>query len=150
MSDHPHIIFTGRTESFPYSGFGRKIIPNAERENRQAHGKKIQSSMEDAVQEFSGGDEDFQFIYVEFDSAIDFELDLNKFEDRWPDTPVPIFGRRRSRSEEEFRGLGRSNSRCRHALAGPIRSVLYYGDIAQRPTAAPRGTRVCTLKLKAK
>lgn len=81
MAEHPHISFPGRTETFPYSGFGRKITLKAERGNRQAHGTKIHSSMEKSVQEFSERDENFEFVYVEFDSAIDFELDLNKFED---------------------------------------------------------------------
>ena len=81
MADFPHISFPGRTESLPYSGFGRKINSNAPRENRQGHGAKIRTSMEESVQEFTGGDEDYDFVYVEFDSAIDFELDLDKFED---------------------------------------------------------------------
>ncbi|MCG2417954.1 S8 family peptidase [Aequorivita sp. F47161] len=81
MSQLNHIFLNGHTSSFPYSTHGGGGFNLKPRLNRQQHGSKIQQEFNDAVNEFSEGDIDYEFVYIEFESAIDFELTFDRFED---------------------------------------------------------------------
>src|SRR5690554_111346 len=81
MSELNHIFLNGHTSSFPYSTHGGGGFNLKPRLNRQQHGSKIQQEFNDAVNEFSEGDIDYEFVYIEFESAIDFELTFDRFED---------------------------------------------------------------------
>ena len=81
MSDLNHILLNGYTSSFPYSTHGGGGFNLKPRLNRQQHGTHIQQSFNRAVTEFSEGDADYEFVYIEFESAINFELTLDRFED---------------------------------------------------------------------
>lgn len=82
MSEFNHIRFNGRTSILPYTGFGLKIPKQKKRTNRSGHGTKMISSFNKAVSDFTDGDSDFEFIYVEFESALNFEIALDKFDDK--------------------------------------------------------------------
>ncbi len=81
MSDLNHIFLNGYTSSFPYSTHGGGGFNLKPRGNRRHHGLRIQQSFNDAVSEFSEGDLDYEFVYIEFESAINFELTFDRFED---------------------------------------------------------------------
>ncbi|MFT7231486.1 MAG: hypothetical protein ACI8TA_000695 [Cyclobacteriaceae bacterium] len=80
MSDFNHISLSGRTISLPYSTFGRGSFVKRDGLNREGHGSRLRDELDDAVNEFSEGDLDYDFVFIDFDSAIDFELDIDKFE----------------------------------------------------------------------
>lgn len=81
MSDLNHIYLKGSTESFPYSTFGGGSFRLKTEINRGQHGQYIQQSFTEAVINFSKGNEDFDFVYVEFESSVNFELAFDRFED---------------------------------------------------------------------
>ena len=81
MSDLNHILLNGYTSSFPYSTNGGGGFNTKPRGNRSQHGTRIQQSFNDAVDEFIDGDLDYEFVYIEFESAINFELTFDRFED---------------------------------------------------------------------
>tara|TARA_R110002074_G_scaffold27499_3_gene79722 strand:+ start:8029 stop:10500 length:2472 start_codon:yes stop_codon:yes gene_type:complete len=81
MSDLNHILLNGYTSSFPYSTHGGGSFNLKPRGNRRQHGTRIQQSFNEAVNEFSEGDLDYEFVYIEFESAINFELTFDRFED---------------------------------------------------------------------
>jgi hypothetical protein len=81
MPEFNHIFLPGSTSSFPYSthgGGGFNLRPGL---NRGQHGQRIQGAFTEAVSEFSEGDSDYEFVYIEFESAINFELAFDRFED---------------------------------------------------------------------
>ena len=80
MSDFNHISLSGRTTSLPYSTYGGGSFGKREGLDRSGHGSRLRDELNNAVNEFSEGDLDYNFVFIEFDSAIDFELDLDKFE----------------------------------------------------------------------
>lgn len=81
MSDLNHIFLNGHTSSFPYSTHGGGGFNLNLRSNRQQHGSRILQSFNEAVEDFSEGDLDYEFVYIEFESAINFELTFDRFED---------------------------------------------------------------------
>lgn len=82
MPDFKHIILDGRTTALPYSTRGGGNFDKRGIGDRNAHGNRIKQAFQDAVNEFSEGDEDYDFVYLEFESAINFELEVDKFEDK--------------------------------------------------------------------
>jgi len=48
--------------------------------NRQQHGTDIRVRFNEALQDFWKGRNEQDFVYLEFTSAIDFELDIDKFD----------------------------------------------------------------------
>jgi len=81
MPDFDHIFLSGNVTSFPYSTYGRRDFPIRLIQGRRQHGEKIRNSFNDAVTEFTEGDEEYEFVYIEFESAINFELAFDSFED---------------------------------------------------------------------
>ena len=45
-----------------------------------AHGTQVRQAFELAVKQFAGEGEAYKFVYLEFESAINFELDIARFE----------------------------------------------------------------------
>jgi len=82
MSDLSHIILNGYNVSLPYTTHGR--APNFRlKEGREVrtHGDKIISSFNTAISTFSNQEVNFDFVYLEFESASNFELAFKSFED---------------------------------------------------------------------
>lgn len=80
MPELDHIPFKGRTTSLDYSRQGSGNFNAKVRGNKGNHGTRILKSFDKAVADFNQG-EPYDFVYLEFESAINFELDLDKFED---------------------------------------------------------------------
>lgn len=81
MPELNHISLNGYTSSFPYSTHGGGGFNLKPRSNRHQHGTRIERSFKDAVNDFSQGNVDYEFVYIEFESAINFELTYDRFED---------------------------------------------------------------------
>ena len=81
MSDFNHIYIEGRASEYPYSPLGNPIPQNRTIGNRSAHGNRLKENFNNAVETFSRGNEDFDFVFIEFESARGFEIDLKRFED---------------------------------------------------------------------
>lgn len=81
MSDFNHILIQGYTSDLPYSTYGGGKTKTNSRSNRSGHGNFIKTSFEEAVGEFSQGDVDFDFVYIEFESSVNYELAFKSFED---------------------------------------------------------------------
>ncbi len=81
MSDLKHILIEGYTTELPYSTYGGGNSILNFRTNRTAHGNFIRTSFEEAVNEFSQGNVDFDFVFIEFESAVNYELAFSSFED---------------------------------------------------------------------
>ena len=81
MSDLKHIHIEGYTTELPYSTYGGGVSKANFRANRDSHGHFIKTSFEEAVNEFSQGDVDYDFVYIEFESAVNYELAFKSFED---------------------------------------------------------------------
>lgn len=80
MSDFNHIYLEGFTSSLPYSPFKRKIGSINTGVSRSDHGGKLRQSFSQAVEELTE-DDDFEFVYIEFESTLNFELALDRFDD---------------------------------------------------------------------
>ncbi|MEB8345361.1 S8 family peptidase [Flavobacteriaceae bacterium KMM 6898] len=81
MSDLNHIFLNGNNSSLPYSTYGGGKFHHKDGRDRRGHGLGIKSSFSSAVSEFTGGNEEYEFVYIEFESAINFELAFDSFED---------------------------------------------------------------------
>lgn len=81
--DKQHIIVTGRTESLPYTSTqqGRNKVVPREGLDRLAQGTKIRTEFNNAIADFTSGDET-EFVYVVFKSPRGFLLDLDKFDNK--------------------------------------------------------------------
>src|SRR5690554_7281504 len=82
MKEFKHIILNGRTNALPYSTYGGGNFPKRNIENRKEHGRRIKSLFENAIDDFGEKHDNQDFVYVEFESAINFELDLAKFQNK--------------------------------------------------------------------
>src|SRR5690554_4849668 len=82
MKEFKHIILNGRTNALPYSTYGGGDFPKRNIENRKEHGRRIKSLFENAIDNFKEKYDNQDFVYVEFESAINFELDLDKFQNK--------------------------------------------------------------------
>lgn len=80
MKEYKHIIVNGRTDSLPYSTHGGGDFPKRNIPNRKEHGRRIKHLFENAIDSYQYDNDDF--VYVEFESAINFELDLDKFQNK--------------------------------------------------------------------
>ena len=81
MSDLNHIFLNGNNISLPYSTYGGGKFHHKDDRDRERHGTGIKRSFQSAVSEFTDGSDDYEFVYIEFESAVDFELAFNSFED---------------------------------------------------------------------
>lgn len=81
MSDLNHIFLNGNNSSLPYSTYGGGIFHHKDGRDRRGHGLDIKSSFSSAVSEFTDGNEEYEFVYIEFESALNFELAFDSFED---------------------------------------------------------------------
>lgn len=81
MSDFNHILIDGYSSSLPYSTSGGGNTPVFTRPNRTGHGTRIKSSFNDAVGEFTQGDLDYDFVFIELESPENFELAFKSLED---------------------------------------------------------------------
>jgi hypothetical protein len=82
MSDLNHIFLSGNNTSLPYSTYGGGKFHYKDDRDRRGHGTAIKRSFNTAVSEFTDGNEDYEFVYIEFESAINFELAFDSFEDK--------------------------------------------------------------------
>ena len=80
MSDFEHLRIEGYSTSLPYSTFGRGNTRIRQIGNRRGHGERIANAFTSAVDEFYEKFDDTEFVYLEFESGSNFELDLNRFE----------------------------------------------------------------------
>jgi hypothetical protein len=81
MSDLNHIFLNGDNSSLPYSTYGGGKFNHKDDRDRREHGLNLKSSFRSAVSEFTEGNEDYEFVYIEFESALNFELAFDSFED---------------------------------------------------------------------
>ncbi|MDO6737422.1 S8 family peptidase [Wenyingzhuangia sp. 2_MG-2023] len=81
MSDLNHIFLNGNNSSLPYSTYGGGKFHHKDDRDRRGHGSSIKSSFRSAVSEFTDGNEEYEFVYIEFESALNFELAFDSFED---------------------------------------------------------------------
>jgi hypothetical protein len=81
MSDLNHIFLNGNNSSLPYSTYGGGKFHHKDSRDRTRHGRGIKSSFSSAVSEFTDGNEEYEFVYIEFESALNFELAFDSFED---------------------------------------------------------------------
>jgi hypothetical protein len=81
MSDLNHIFLNGNNSSLPYSTYGGGKFHHKDGRDRTGHGRGIKSSFSSAVTEFTDGNEEYEFVYIEFESALNFELAFDSFED---------------------------------------------------------------------
>jgi subtilisin family serine protease len=81
MSDLNHIFLNGNNSSLPYSTYGGGKFHHKDGRDRTGHGRGIESSFSSAVSEFTDGNEEYEFVYIEFESALNFELAFDSFED---------------------------------------------------------------------
>lgn len=83
MNEYKHIIVDGRTKSLPYTPYGGGGLDKRKGLNRNKHGNKIKDLFASAVDKFKSEYEEVEdYVYVEFQSAINFELDIDKFQDK--------------------------------------------------------------------
>ncbi len=81
MPEFDHLTVDGRFLSVhPYTtgGRGPSVLARSNI-NRQQHGDQIRVRFEEALQDFWDGRDERDFVYLELTSAINFELDLDKF-----------------------------------------------------------------------
>jgi hypothetical protein len=81
MSNLNHIFLNGNSSSLPYSTYGGGTFHYKDDRNRNSHGLSIKSSFDSAVSDFTSGSEDYEFVYIEFESALNFEFAFDSFED---------------------------------------------------------------------
>ena len=81
MSDLNHIFLNGNNSSLPYNTYGGGKFHHKDGRDRTGHGRGIKSSFSSAVTEFTDGNEEYEFVYIEFESALNFELAFDSFED---------------------------------------------------------------------
>lgn len=82
MSDLNHIILKGNNTSLPYTTHNRGPNFNLrEGIDLGRHGRNIRTSFNTAISEFTDGNKDYDFVYIEFESAVNFELAFDSFED---------------------------------------------------------------------
>lgn len=81
MSNLNHIFLNGNNKSLPYSTYGGGNFNHKNDRNRYQHGDKVKESFTNAISEFTNGNDDYDFVYIEFESAINFELAFDSFED---------------------------------------------------------------------
>lgn len=81
MSDLNHIFLIGNNTSLPYSTYGGGEFHYKDGRDRREHGLGVKSSFTSAVSEFTDGNEEYEFVYIEFESALNFELAFDSFED---------------------------------------------------------------------
>ncbi|MGM1054492.1 MAG: S8 family peptidase [Bacteroidota bacterium] len=81
MSDLNHIFLNGNNTSLPYSTYGGGDFHFKDGRDRREHGLGVKSSFSSAVSEFTDGNEEYDFVYIEFESALNFELAFDSFED---------------------------------------------------------------------
>lgn len=81
MSDLNHIFLNGNNTSLPYSTYGGGEFHYKDGRDRRKHGLGVKSSFNSAVSEFTDGNEEYDFVYIEFESALNFELAFDSFED---------------------------------------------------------------------
>ena len=78
-----HIVFTDRTQRFPYTSVssGRSNILPRTNIDRREHGNKLNDELATARETFKQED-DPDFVYLVFKSEINFLLDLDKFDSK--------------------------------------------------------------------
>ena len=81
MSNLNHIFLNGNNSSLPYSTYGGGQFHYKDDRDRRGHGLGLKNSFSSAVSEFTGGNEEYEFVYIEFESALNFELAFDRFED---------------------------------------------------------------------
>lgn len=81
MPDLNHIFLNGNNTSLPYSTYGGGEFHYKDGRDRREHGLGVKSSFTSAVSEFTDGNEEYDFVYIEFESALNFELAFDSFED---------------------------------------------------------------------
>ncbi len=81
MSDLNHIFLNGNNSSLPYSTYGGGKFYYKDDRDRRRHGLSLKSSFRSAVSEFTDGNGEYEFVYIEFESALNFELAFDSFED---------------------------------------------------------------------
>jgi subtilisin family serine protease len=81
MPDLNHIFLNGNNTSLPYSTYGGGNFIHKDTRNRKGHGTDIKDFFNTAVSEFTDGNEEYEFVYIEFESALNFELAFDSFED---------------------------------------------------------------------
>jgi hypothetical protein len=80
MPEYKHIVFGQRTQFLPNSTHGAGNFIKRPIANRADHGIRVRQAFELAVNQFAGENEACKFVYLEFESAINFELDIARFE----------------------------------------------------------------------
>src|SRR5690606_17719666 len=81
MAEFDHLLVDDRFLSVhPYTtgGGGASVLARSNI-NRQQHGSQVRVRFEEALEDFRAGREEQDFVYLEFTSAINFQLDLEKF-----------------------------------------------------------------------
>jgi hypothetical protein len=81
MSNLNHIFLNENHSSLPYSTYGGGNFQYKEDRDRRRHGLGLKNSFNAAISEFTDGDEEYEFVYLEFESALNFELAFESFED---------------------------------------------------------------------
>ncbi len=82
MPDFDHLFVDKRFLSVhPYTtgGGGAGVLARSDI-NRQQHGNGIRVRFKEALQDFWEGRDELDFVYLELTSAIDFDLDIDKFD----------------------------------------------------------------------
>lgn len=82
MSYYKHITVDGRTKSLPFTPNGGGNFDKRTGLNRNHHGNKVKNLFQNALDQFKSEFEIEDYIYLEFESAINFELDIAKFQDK--------------------------------------------------------------------
>lgn len=81
MAEFDHLLVDDRFLSVhPYTtgGRGPSVLARSNI-NRQQHGDQIRVRFEEALEDFRVGRDEQDFVYLEFTSAVNFQLDLEKF-----------------------------------------------------------------------
>ena len=81
MSNLNHLFLNGNHSSLPYSTYGGGNFQYKEDRDRRRHGLGLKNSFNAAISEFTDGDEEYEFVYLEFESALNFELAFESFDD---------------------------------------------------------------------
>lgn len=78
-----HLFLDHRfVKAHPYTTTGHNKLAVRSGLNREQHGSFIKVRFNEAIEDFNEGKDDSDFVYLVFESAINFNLDLDKFDDK--------------------------------------------------------------------
>ncbi len=82
---HEHLFLADDfTSKLPYTSLsiGGPLVKARSGINKEKHGNFVKTRFEEAISDFREGRDETDFVYLVFKSALSFELDINKFDDK--------------------------------------------------------------------